>query len=157
MRVKITSCVLLFLLTAALAPFFGMETIGPGSVLSGGRESEIFWHLRVPRVLCGLLAGGARAVGGMVFQAVFRNPLATPFTLGTASGASLGASLAIHFGWTFTLGAASPVILAAFGGAMLALGCVFGIVRASGKHRSHTDMLLAGVAVSFLFASALPI
>ena len=56
----------------------------------------ILWKLRIPRVLMGLVAGAGLAISGMAFQAVFRNPLATPFTLGVASGASLGACAYIH-------------------------------------------------------------
>ena len=55
----------------------------------------ILWKLRIPRVVMAFLAGAALATSGMAFQAMFRNPLATPFTLGVASGASLGAA-ALH-------------------------------------------------------------
>lgn len=157
---------LLFIAVCGLSPFFGIETFTPQMLwgnAGGAAENQellrhIFWTHRVPRVLCGILAGGTLALGGMVFQAVFRNPLATPFTLGTASGAALGASLAIQLGanaFLLNISASlsfSAVTLAAFAGAMLALLLVFSVVRLSGRF-GDTEMLLAGVAVSFCFAS----
>ena len=84
------------------APFLGMETISPGDILTGnGSEliADIFWRIRVPRVLIAFLAGAVLAVSGMTFQALFRNPLATPFTLGVSSGAAFGAA---GLGWSST-------------------------------------------------------
>ncbi len=156
----------IFIAVCVAAPFFGIETFTPGMLWGNVSEIDkdteslraIFWDVRVPRMLCGILIGGTLAVGGMVFQAVFRNPLATPFTLGTASGAALGASLAMQFGANAVLLSVSAhfsfsaVTLAAFAGAMLALLLVFSVVRLSGRF-GDTEMLLAGVAVSFTFAS----
>ncbi len=86
----------LAVLAVAWAPFWGMEHI-PFSALWGGvddyAKTDILWKLRIPRVLMAFLAGTALATSGMVFQAMFRNPLATPFTLGVSSGASLGAAV----------------------------------------------------------------
>ena len=144
-----------FLVTLILVPF-----VGPNA---GELQDWVFWNLRVPRVLCALVSGGALAVGGLVFQAVFRNSLATPSTLGTASGAALGASLLLFLAPEFVrdfgpghwgnLGlAVSPLIFAAFLGALASLGFVFAVVRLARK-TSETDILLAGVAVSFLYSS----
>ena len=92
--------VLLLLLAAgvlALAPFLGMEPV-PLRALWGGVEDytkvDILWKLRIPRVILAFLAGTALATSGMTFQAMFRNPLATPFTLGVSSGAGPSASWA---------------------------------------------------------------
>ena len=149
---------ILFAGVCAAAPFFGVEWISP-QTLWGESETlqKIFWNYRVPRVLCGILAGGTLAVAGMVFQAVFRNPLATPFTLGTAGGAALGASLAIRFGaGALVVSSAyfslSAVTVSAFAGALLSLAIVFAIAKMSGRF-GDTEMLLAGVAVNFCFAS----
>jgi iron complex transport system permease protein len=69
------------MLVLALAPFFGMESV-PFRALWGGVEDrtlvDILWKLRIPRVILALLAGTALATSGMTFQAMFRNPLATP-------------------------------------------------------------------------------
>ena len=87
------------------APSAGIQWINPLDVFrdSSGMESRIYWDLRVPRVLASFLAGASLAVCGMAFQALFRNPLATPFTLGVSSGASLGASLAVWSGLHFSV------------------------------------------------------
>ncbi|MCH7879561.1 MAG: iron chelate uptake ABC transporter family permease subunit [candidate division Zixibacteria bacterium] len=85
--------------------------IGPIEIsladLFGGTLSEsqrmIFYDIRLPRVLLGFLAGGSLAVSGLVFQALLRNPLATPFTLGIASGASLGSAVYMQLGAAWTL------------------------------------------------------
>ena len=92
--------------TLSLAPFIGMLRVSLASVFSpatGGVEAEVFWQLRVPRVLTAFLAGCGLAVSGMAFQALFRNPLATPFTLGVASGASLGAAVTVRLGLAISL------------------------------------------------------
>ena len=115
-------------------------------------DAIIFWQIRVPRVLLSLLAGAGLSLGGVVFQALFRNPLATPFTLGVASGASLGVTIAIVSGIHFSLLGLSGTSLAALSGAILSIALVYGIARASGK-LSPTTMLLGGVAISFFFSS----
>jgi len=139
------------------APFLGMETISPGDILTGnGSEliADIFWRIRVPRVLIAFLAGAVLAVSGMTFQALFRNPLATPFTLGVSSGAAFGAALYVRLGLAFPVLVTDGQSLFAFAGAALALGIVYGLTRL--RHGFSTaTMLLAGVAVSFFFSSLL--
>ena len=79
---------------AGLAPVLGVVS------LSDLRTVPVFWQIRVPRSMLAFLAGSGLAMAGMTFQAMFRNPLATPFTLGVSSGAAFGATLAIRLGWT---------------------------------------------------------
>ena len=62
------------------------------------KEVSIIWTLRVPRVLLAFLVGGSLAVSGSVVQSVLKNELASPYTLGVSSGASLGAGLVIILG-----------------------------------------------------------
>lgn len=135
-------------------PFIGMETVPLSAVWQwdGGTESSIFWKIRAPRVCTAFVAGSALALGGMAFQAVFRNPLATPFTLGVASGASLGASLAVRFGLGFGILGISSTTICAFAGALLSVALVYGLTQAR-RGFSTATMLLAGVAVSFFFSS----
>jgi iron complex transport system permease protein len=141
-------------LTLVVTPFIGMETIPLSTVLGGGEgvESTIFWDIRLPRVLTAFIAGIALALSGMTFQAMFRNPLATPFTLGVSSGASLGATIAIQSGLTFTFLGVTGTTLAAFIGAMAAIALVYGLTQIR-EGFSTATMLLAGVAVNFFFAS----
>jgi len=156
-RVVMIWMALLALAVALLVPFLGMRTIGLESVLRGERgdpDSFIFWNLRVPRLLASLLAGSALALSGMTFQAMFRNSLATPFTLGVASGASLGAAIYVRLGLSFSLLGLSGLSLFAFLGALLSIGLVYGLTRVK-KGFSTATMLLAGVAVNFLFSSSI--
>ncbi|MCF7818775.1 MAG: iron ABC transporter permease, partial [Kiritimatiellales bacterium] len=88
----------------------------------------------------------------MSFQALFRNPLATPFTLGVSSGAALGAAVFIRFGLAFSILGISGTSLAAFGGALLAVALVYGLTQLKGGF-STTTLLLAGIAISFFFSS----
>lgn len=137
------------------ALMMGMRPLSWAEVLRGadaGIDGEIFWRIRVPRVFLGFLAGAALAVSGMAFQSLFRNPLATPFTLGVSSGASLGAAIYIRFGLAFSLAGLSGLSLMAFAGAALSVAFVYGLTRA-GRGFSSATMLLAGVAISFFFTS----
>lgn len=138
-----------------LAPSAGMEWINPLEVFreNGGMEARIYWDLRVPRVLASFLAGASLAVCGMAFQALFRNPLATPFTLGVSSGASLGASLAVWGGLHFSILGISGVSICSFTGALLVVTLVWLAASLNRQFSNTYTLLLAGVAVSFFFSS----
>ncbi len=138
-----------------LAPFAGMERISLAAVLdpsSAGTDGRIFWYMRVPRVLAAFLAGAGLAAGGMTFQAMFRNPLATPFTLGVSSGAAFGATLAVIAGMTSGPLGMSGASVGSMLGALAAIAFVYGFARMR-REFSSPAMLLAGVAMSFLFSS----
>jgi len=117
-------------------------------------DAQIFFIARLPRVLAAALVGAALASAGVVFQALLRNPLATPFTLGVSAGSSLGAMLAITFGASLTMGALSPVPLASLAGAALAATMVYWLAHPSGRAMSTSILLLAGVTLN-AFLSAL--
>ena len=135
------------------APTLGRNIIDP-RVWSGVQvpDSTIFWNIRLPRNLTAFLAGAGLALSGMAFQAMFRNPLATPFTLGVSSGASLGVSIYLQIGLAFSVCGIPGKSFAAFGGALMALTIVYGLTRLKGGFSSAT-LLLAGVAISFCFSS----
>lgn len=130
----------------ALASLF----VGPS--LSGPHAQFIFVQLRLPRLLVGVLAGSALALSGACFQIIFNNPLATPSTVGTLAGATLGALFALTFGLDSELQGLPVTTLAAFVGALGTSFAVAGIAS-SGRARM-SDVLLAGIAVS-LAASAI--
>lgn len=139
-----------------VTPFIGMQKISPAEILGGSLSntaSIIFWRIRVPRVLLGFLCGAALAVSGMAFQAMFRNPLATPFTLGVSSGASLGAAICMRLGLAVSVIGIPGVSVFAFLGAMGSISLVYCLTRARSGFSTAT-MLLAGIAVS-LFCSSL--
>ncbi len=137
-----------------MTPFLGIESISVGSIV--GAEDQItmriFWMIRLPRVMTAFLAGAALAISGMVFQAMFRNPLATPFTLGVSSGAAFGAALYIKIGIIFSVLGISGQSLAAFLGAILSVLLVYAISRIK-KAFTTATMLMAGVAINFFFSS----
>jgi len=95
------------------------------------------------------------AIAGVVFQAIFRNDLATPFTLGVASGASLGAVIAIHLGLGVAFWGISPLPLFAFLGAITVILGVFLLARVRGRDMDSATMLLSGITVSFLCSAVI--
>ena len=133
----------------ALSPLFGMEFIPLNAT---GQEREILTGIRIPRVLCAFAAGAMLSLSGMSFQALFRNPLATPFTLGVSSGAALGAALFIRFGIAFSILGISGTSIAAFDGALLSILLVYGLTKLKGGFSTPT-LLLSGIAISFFFSS----
>ena len=142
-------------LTLLLAPWIGNGLLDLSVLTRPGAEdldAIIFWEIRVPRVLLAMLAGMGLSLGGVVFQAIFRNPLATPFTLGVAGGASLGVTLSLFLGISFTVFSISGLSLAAMIGAITSITLVYGISRTTGNSSPHS-MLLGGVAISFFFSS----
>lgn len=128
------------------APMLGLVS------LSELRTVPVFWTIRVPRTILAFLAGSGLSLAGLTFQAMFRNPLVTPFTLGVSSGAAFGATLAIRLGWMFTFLGVSTISLSAFAGALVSLLLVYGLSISRGGH-STAVLLLAGVAMSFFFWS----
>ncbi len=120
----------------------------------GGRFLDAWQALHLPRLLMGMLAGSALAVAGAMFQALFRNPLASPYTLGVSSGASLGAAAAI-----ILLGGGLwhglPVVhAAAFLGALVAVLVVYAVAHLR-QGQSTTVLLLAGITIGFVCSAAI--
>jgi len=117
------------------------------------RAAVIGFMQRMPRTWLALQVGATLALCGATFQVLFRNVLATPYTLGVASGGSLGALLAIRLGWTLSLGGVSAVSLAAFVGALGVVALVVFLARSS-RGLTSNELLLAGVTLG-LFCSAM--
>ena len=117
-------------------------------------EETIVWQLRFPRVLLAMTVGMGLAVAGATFQGVLRNPLADPYVLGTASGAALGAAVAVILpfrGLLFEFGLLHGL---AFAGALAAVWLVYRFSRVGG-HGQMTSLLLTGYAVGSLLAAGL--
>jgi len=127
----------------------GRQQINFAQLSSDPFARTLFLRLRLPRVLMGLLVGASLAVTGAALQALFRNPLADPFTLGVSGGGAVGASIAIAFGWTARVFGTPLLFLAAFGGAMLAVTMVRAISR-TGALIVPGALLLAGVVVNLV-------
>jgi iron complex transport system permease protein len=122
----------------------------------------IILDIRLPRVLTAMLVGGGLAMAGTVFQALLRNPLADPYVIGTAAGASLGAVLGIVAPTllpALALGAGSSLLglglvqLLAFAGGLGTVMLVYTVARANGRVPVVT-LLLTGYAVSSVLAAA---
>ncbi|MDH5437654.1 MAG: iron chelate uptake ABC transporter family permease subunit [Candidatus Bathyarchaeota archaeon] len=116
-------------------------------------EETIIIQIRMPRILAGALVGVALAAAGVVYQGIFKNPMADPYVLGVSAGAAVGASLAIVLGIGFTLLSLSTVPISAFAGSLLAVFIVYNISRV-GSRVPVTTLLLSGLAVS-IFLSAI--
>jgi iron complex transport system permease protein len=133
--------------TLCFAPLIGSASISFERAFAGhSPDKEIFFYTRLPRVLLALLAGGTLGVAGVLFQAMLRDALATPYTLGVSSGASLGAVLAICLGWR-EVAHLPAVWVSAFLGAALVLALVLGIAT-EGRRMSSFTLLLAGVSIN---------
>jgi cobalamin transport system permease protein len=111
-------------------------------------DAQIFFVARLPRVAAAAVVGSGLAVAGVVFQALLRNPLASPDTLGVSAGATLGAMTAITFHLDVAVMGLTAVPLASFLGSAGALGIVYGMAAARRRGTSSTVLILAGVALS---------
>jgi iron complex transport system permease protein len=115
--------------------------------------ATIVYHIRLPNTALMALAGMALGGSGAAYQGLFRNPLADPYIIGVASGAGLGAVLAMAANWPGSLLGMATVPLAAFVAALITVAIVYAIARV-GRSTPVTTLILAGVAVSS-FATAM--
>jgi iron complex transport system permease protein len=148
------AAVLFLLVVLAWMPLVGSSQATLARALAGlSPDKEILLYARTPRVILAALAGGALALAGVVFQALLRDALAEPYTLGVSSGAALGAVVAICFGWR-SVGSFPAVWLAAFGGAALTILVVVSMAS-EGRRMSSFTLLLTGVTVNFMCMAAI--
>lgn len=113
----------------------------------GGAGSDVFWALRLPRVLLAAFTGSALALSGLLLQDFFRNPLVEPGLLGVSAGAGLAAVLVITLGLTGLW----VLPLAAFAGALATLSLV--LLVGNRLQAGNTELLLVGVAINALAAA----
>jgi iron complex transport system permease protein len=156
------------LLVVVLAVAAGSVSIEPGTTLGVilralGLPIEETWaastativrDLRLPRVLTAAVVGAGLAVAGATFQGLLRNPLADPYVLGSASGAALGAAIAVLIPVQLFVLQLGLLNLLAFAGALGATAVVVAIGRGRGMG-SMTSLLLTGYAISSLLAAGL--
>ena len=117
------------------------------------QAATIILALRLPRTALVLLTGAALGGSGAAYQGLFRNPLADPYLIGVASGAGLGAVLAMNVQWPYSFWGLLAIPAAAFIGALATVFLVYNLARI-GKTVPTTNLILAGVAFSS-FATAL--
>ena len=133
--------------------FHQLPVVG-GAVPATWPESseKIVLDVRFPRVVLGVLIGASLSLAGAGFQGVLRNPLADPYTLGVASGASVGAAFLILSGLQFALLGPWTVPVVAFATGLVSLWIVFRLARTQGTFRTET-VILSGVVVSAFFGA----
>ncbi|MBN1368339.1 MAG: iron chelate uptake ABC transporter family permease subunit [Dehalococcoidales bacterium] len=112
----------------------------------------IILDIRLPMVIMAGLVGAALAIAGATYQGLFRNPLADPYLIGAAQGASLGAIIGFLLPTAWAITGVGAIPLFAFAGAIIATAIVYGLAR-SGKTLPVTTLILAGVALSALLSS----
>lgn len=115
--------------------------------------ASVIFDLRLPRIIMAVLSGGALALGGVVMQALIRNPLADPYILGVSSGAAMGATASIILGM-FSWFGLYGVSLGAFCGAILVTFTVFAITYTTGAGRNNTKLILAGTALNAICSAS---
>lgn len=147
----------LFLVALAVSPFIGPSEINwrhvfDTSIAPGDNtDALIFFEMRLPRCILAMLAGGALAAAGVAFQALLRNPLATPYTLGVSGGGTFGAVLAILMGWNWRFLTIEMKSVMAFAGVLMVVGFIYLLSRRR-EYMSTTVMLLAGITLNFFFS-----
>lgn len=143
-----------FLLVASLIGIaYGPTDAGLESLFGGDAQSRlIVLSIRLPRVLITALVGGALAAAGVAFQALLRNPLASPYILGVSGGGSLGTVCALLLGIDIAILGISTRPLFAFVGCAAAVGVLLIFSGPRGRIIPHT-LILAGVVVNSFFAS----
>lgn len=158
---KIVLLVVVLTVTLVAAGLLGLAVGSSGSSwrllwtgLTGGSEADpvaaaIVWQIRLPRVVLAAVVGGTLALGGLVFQALLRNPLAEPYILGISGGAAVGGILGMLAG----LAPFPGVSLTAFAGSIATLALVLSL--AGGRATMRKDSLLLGGVMMNAFCGAL--
>ena len=139
-------------LSTCVALWVGYAPIDFAALRTDELARLLFFRLRLPRVLMAGMVGASLAMVGASLQALFRNPLAEPLTLGVSGGGAFGASLAIAFGFGAKVAGVPAIFLAAFTGAGAAMFIVYRLAR-TGAVVMPGALLLAGVVLNFVAAS----
>jgi len=156
-RLAAASAVLLAATAAAVALAAGLGPLSFGDAeVSEETLSFVVREIRLPRALLAALVGGALAISGAAFQALLRNPLASPYILGVSGGGSLGAVLAIVAGVPALLPGVPVLPAFAFAGCLAAIALIHAAARRRG-HLLAQDLLLAGVVANSFFLAALSV
>ncbi|MCL4273464.1 MAG: iron ABC transporter permease [Anaerolineales bacterium] len=159
MRKPILSSFLFLGFAIVLSLAIGSVFISPAElwdILRGAGEKTytfIVWNIRLPRTVLIALTGAALSGSGAAYQGLFRNPLADPFLIGVASGAGLGAVIAMSIQWPYSFWGLMAIPMSAFLAALLTVFIVYALARV-GRTVPTTNLILAGVAFSS-FATSL--
>lgn len=119
------------------------------------KDVSIIWSIRLPRVLLAFCVGGALAASGAVVQSILKNPLASPYTLGISSGASLGVGLLVVSGVAIPLLGNFSLPLVGFLCSLFTMIIVLLFANKVDKELSNTTIILTGMVFSLFFNAAL--
>jgi iron complex transport system permease protein len=145
---------LLALATVVVASLLcGVTSFTPWEAVSNDETRALILQLRLPRTLCAVVVGGGLAIVGAIYQSIFRNYLASPFTLGVSSGAALAASSALVLGFGSAWGGLDIGVYALLG-ALGSIGSILAVYRLNARNDSNT-LLLIGIVFSFFCSSLL--
>ncbi len=152
----LSACALPFFAALVIAPLIGSTPLDLRRALdfslpfAKNPAARVLFYGRIPRVLAAAIAGAGLASAGVAFQGILRNPLASPYTLGVSSGASLGAVLAIRLGLETApgLSGALSLPLCAFAGALFTVFLVWRLGERGGA--GPITLLLAGVTLAIV-------
>ncbi|PLY11308.1 MAG: iron ABC transporter permease [Arcobacter sp.] len=136
-----------------ISPFLGEITLNINDIFNANTMTyQVFWDLRVSRVLLAFFVGGILALGGLIFQIIFKNSLITPYTLGIASGTTLFTAISIVFFPAVIMSISSAL------GSLLTITILYFISKKINKDSiavSTNSILLIGIALSYFYSSAL--
>jgi len=137
----------------SISPFLGEITLHFSDILNSDSTTyTIFWDLRVPRIILAFFVGGILALGGLIFQIIFKNELITPYTLGIASGTTLFTAISIVF-FPFLY-----ITISSIFGSIITVLILYFISKQINKNSiavSTNSILLTGIALSYFYASAM--
>ena len=148
----------IFLSALALCPLIGFEKISISKALdsslpkSMNPDAAILFRVRLPRTLLAALVGAALAASGVAFQAMLKNPLATPYTLGISGGSSLFSVLALLYAEALVIRIPFLQPLASFLGALITLWLVYQLGKRQGILH-NVALILAGVTLNLFFSA----
>lgn len=162
----IAAAFLVLMLIAGRVAVMGVAETSPGTLLAvllerasfglivsevDPQQARVLVHLRLPRVVMAIVAGAALSVAGVLMQAITRNPLVSPYTVGVSSAAAFGASIAIMFGVGISAAGLYFVPLTAF---LFALGCAAAVFSMAWfRGMAPQTMILTGIALMYLFSA----
>jgi iron complex transport system permease protein len=134
--------------------FIGLHHISIWDILLGNSavKHSVFWQIRLPRIIFAFLAGASFALSGLIFQTLLRNDLATPYTLGVASGGSFGAVVAIKSGIIFHIIGISSVSLFSVIVSVLTILVVYYLANRIALFNSYS-LVLIGVTIGMFFSA----
>ncbi len=149
------------LLSIVICTSFGAVNVPVSTVLQAllGRhaltetQQIILLTIRLPRVLASAVVGAALAVSGLMFQGLFRNPMADPYIIGSSGGAVVGGCIGILFLSQYSLWGVNATALLAFLGSVLTMALVYSLARVNGRTNVVT-LLLAGFALSTMLSNS---